>query len=177
MNRWIQGLRALTELVVPRFLFQQDCSMNCVKSIQIHHFSDALSVAYSVLTYLRFVTMFFIVLFLARQASHRLRQYVSIPRLELMAAVLAVKIDQMLQQELILPIWQATFCTDSTAVLQMIAHTKGAFRQDAKAINMTDLRQPSLVVDYVTREGCHPSQVVANLRDWSLHRLILITYF
>ena len=42
---------------------------------------------------------------------------ISIPRLELMAAVLALKIDEMLQQELILPIWQATFWTDLTAVL------------------------------------------------------------
>ena len=33
---------------------------------------------------------------------------ISIPRLELMAAVLAVKIDQMQLQELILPTWQAT---------------------------------------------------------------------
>ena len=40
-----------------------------------------------------------------------------------------------------------------------------------------DLRQPSRVVDDVTREGCQPSRVVANLRDWSLHRLILTTYF
>ena len=37
--------------------------------------------------------------------------------------------------------------------------------------------RPSRVVDYVTREGCQPSRVVANLRDWSLHRLILTTYF
>ena len=40
-----------------------------------------------------------------------------------------------------------------------------------------DLRQPSRVVDYVTREGWQHSRVVANLRDRSLHMLILITYF
>ena len=47
-----------------------------------------------------------------------------------------------------------------------ISLTKGAFRLDAKqreASKQRDLRQPS--------------RVVANLRDWSLHRLILITYF
>ena len=56
---------------------------------------------------------------------------------------------------------------------------KDAFRLDAKQrkVKVGDLRQPSRVVDYVTREGCQPSQVVANLRDWSLYRLILITYF
>ena len=58
-------------------------------------------------------------------------------------------------------------------------YSEGAFRLDAKQreAKVGDLRQPSRVVDYVTREGCQPSRVVANLRDWSLHRLILITYF
>ena len=128
-NRWIQGLSALTELVVPRFLFLQDCGMNCVKSIQIHHFSDASSVAYSVVTYLRFVCHNDNVFcrFIFGKARLAPIKTISIPRLELMAAVLAVKIDQMLQQELILPIWQATFWTDSTAVLQMIANTNKRF--------------------------------------------------
>ena len=63
-----------------------------------------------------------------------------------------------------------------------IMHLKmsnGAFRLDAKQreAKVGELRQPSRVVDYVTREGCQPSRVVANLRDWSLHRLILTTYF
>ena len=57
---------------------------------------------------------------------------------------------------------------------------KGAFRLDAKQreAKVGDLRQPSRVVDYVTREDyCQSLRVVANLRDWSLHRLILTTYF
>ena len=43
--------------------------------------------------------------------------------------------------------------------------SKGTFRLDAKQYEakVGDLRQLS--------------RVVANLRDWSLHRLILITYF
>ena len=57
--------------------------------------------------------------------------------------------------------------------------SKGAFRLDAKQreAKVGDLCQPLRVVDYVTREGCQPSLVVANLSDRSLHRLILITYF
>ena len=53
---------------------------------------------------------------------------------------------------------------------------EGAVRLDAKQ-REAKVRQPSRVVAYVTREGCQPSQVVANLRDRSLHRLILITCF
>ena len=61
----------------------------------------------------------------------------------------------------------------------VLVANKGAFRLDAKQreAKIGHLRQPLRVVAYVTREGCQPSQVVANLRDWSLHRLILITYF
>ena len=56
---------------------------------------------------------------------------------------------------------------------------KGAVRLDAKQrkAKVGDLCQPSRVVDYIPREGCQPLRVVANLRDWLLHRLILITYF
>ena len=41
---------------------------------------------------------------------------------------------------------------------------KGAFRLDAKQreAKVGDLRQPSRVVDYVTREGCQPSRVIAS---------------
>ena len=43
---------------------------------------------------------------------------VTIPRLELTAAVVAVKVDKMLQQELLIPLQQSTFWTDSTTVLK-----------------------------------------------------------
>ena len=41
---------------------------------------------------------------------------------------------------------------------------KGAFRLDAKQreAKVGELRQPSRVVDYVTREGCQPSRVFAS---------------
>ena len=52
---------------------------------------------------------------------------ISIPRLELTAAVLAVQIDQMLQRELTLPNCCVIFWTDSTTVLQMIYNTNKRF--------------------------------------------------
>ena len=52
---------------------------------------------------------------------------ISIPRLELTAAVLAVKIDQLRKRELTLPNWRRIFWTDSTAVLRMIANTNKCF--------------------------------------------------
>ena len=46
----------------------------------------------------------------------------------------------------------------------MIRRPKGAFRLDAKQrkAKVGDIRQPSRVVDYVTREGCQPSRVFAS---------------
>lgn len=45
---------------------------------------------------------------------------ITIPRLELAAATLAVKVDQMLTKELHLPLQDSTFWTDSTSVLKYI---------------------------------------------------------
>jgi len=128
-NCWVQGLNAITKLNIPRFLFARDCDNSYVKSIQVHHFGDASSSAYGVVTYLRFVYENDIVFcrFIFGKARLAPLKTISIPRLELMAAVLAVKIDKMLQQELTLPNWHATFWTDSTAVLQMIANTNKRF--------------------------------------------------
>ena len=42
-------------LNISRFLSQQECSYDSVKSTQVHHFSDASPGAYGVVTFLRFV--------------------------------------------------------------------------------------------------------------------------
>ena len=70
-------------------------------------------------------------------------------------------------------------CMGTSCLYNLGTHSKGTFRLDTKQreVKVGDLCQLSRVVTYVTWEGCQPSQVVANLRDWSLHRLILITCF
>lgn len=45
---------------------------------------------------------------------------ISIPRLEPVAAVLAIRVDQMLRAELQLPLEQSVFWTDGTSVLKYI---------------------------------------------------------
>ena len=54
-NQWINNLHALVKLDIPRYLFPRECDFTSIKSIQIHHFSDASSCAYGVVTYLRCV--------------------------------------------------------------------------------------------------------------------------
>lgn len=53
---------------------------------------------------------------------------VTIPRLELKAAVTAVKIDNMLRQELQVPLQPSVFWTDSTTVLRYIDNDTTRFK-------------------------------------------------
>ena len=128
-EHWVQSLSCLTKLNIPRFLLQQECSYDFVKSTQVHHFSDASPGAYGVVTFLRFVCENDNVIcrFIFSKARLAPLKIISIPRLELTAAVLAVQIDQMLQRELSLPNCRTIFWTDSTAVLQMISNTNKRF--------------------------------------------------
>ncbi|XP_074611044.1 uncharacterized protein LOC141865611 [Acropora palmata] len=53
---------------------------------------------------------------------------ITIPRLELSAAVLAVRLDRMIRQEIRLPIKSLTFWTDSTCVLRYIRNKEKRFQ-------------------------------------------------
>jgi len=53
---------------------------------------------------------------------------ITIPRLELTAAVVAVKVDKMLQQELKIPLQQSIFWTDGTTVLRYIDSETARFK-------------------------------------------------
>ncbi|XP_031435546.1 uncharacterized protein LOC116223386 [Clupea harengus] len=53
---------------------------------------------------------------------------ITIPRLELTAAVVAVMVDKMLQQELKIPLQQSIFWTDSTTVLRYIDSETARFK-------------------------------------------------
>ena len=52
---------------------------------------------------------------------------ITIPRLELSAAVMSVKIDHMFRRELDLPLVEGIFCFDSTSVIQLIRNTSKRF--------------------------------------------------
>ena len=52
----------------------------------------------------------------------------TVPRLELSAAVLAVQLDETLKSELEIPLHQSVFWTDSTTVLQYIRNESARFQ-------------------------------------------------
>ena len=125
--KWLEMLPLLREVTIPRWMmpgaFKDDWR------IELHHFADASSEAYGTASYIRVtdsqgnVTVRFIF------GKSRLAplKAVTIPRLELMAAVIAVNIDQMLRQELTLSIASSYFWTDSTCVLAYIRNVDRKF--------------------------------------------------
>ena len=120
-NAWCQSLININTITFPR----------CIKPrpfddalIELHHFSDASSKAYGCCTYLRCVN---------GQGKNNVQLIMSesrvaplkactISRLELQAAVLAVKIDTYLRQELDLHIVNSVFWSDSEIVIKYIAN-------------------------------------------------------
>jgi hypothetical protein len=98
--------------------------------LQLHHFCDASSYGYGAVTYIRVVDDRERVncqLLMAKSKLAPLKP-MTIPRLELQAAVLAVKLDEVVSAELDAPLMESVFWTDSTTVLQYIANSDKRFQ-------------------------------------------------
>ena len=125
---WISGLPKLSQVAIPRHLRPADLSE--VRSCHLHHFADASQVAYGAVAYVRFVSANRQIHCSFLTAKSRLAHVkpMTIPRLELSAAVLAVRIDRALREELELTIDKSVFWSDSTSVLQYIRNQGRRFR-------------------------------------------------
>ena len=125
-EHWYSNLQELAKL-------SQDASnQRCLgeaKYLELHHFSDAPQQAYGVVSYLRIENTHGQkhCSFLFAKSRLAPLKTISIPRLELSAATLAVKVNRMIQDELDLKINRVVFWTDSTAVLQYIANKTDRF--------------------------------------------------
>ena len=127
-KRWQADLPRLEEFEVERCVVPAD--FGTVKSHQLHHFCDASFDAYGTVSYLRSVSEGGIIhcaLMLGKSKLAPLKP-LTVPRLELLAAVLAVKVDNLLRHEVRLPLEKSVFWTDSTTVLQYIASSAGRFK-------------------------------------------------
>lgn len=93
---------------------------------ELHHFSDASEHGYGTVSYLRLTAdnHEVHVSFVLGKARVAPLKEMTIPRIELVAAVLAVKVGKMLRKEVELKLSQSTFWTDSQSVLKYIANEK-----------------------------------------------------
>lgn len=104
-------------------------SFGKIKSAEIHNFADASQFAYGAVSYLRLTNednQIHCSFLMGKSRLAHIRP-MTVPRLELSAAVLAVNIDKMLKQELEMNLETSTFWTDSTSVLQYIRNTSRRF--------------------------------------------------
>ena len=113
---WQQSLPELSNMSLSRcFKFNLSEELH---SVQLHSFSDASRLGYGVVLYLRIVEVDgqLNVSFVAGKARVRLIKQITIPRLELTAAVLAMKLSGQVGEELEIQIDDSVFWTDSMIV-------------------------------------------------------------
>lgn len=116
--KWLQDLEKVMAFKVERCLKPPDFGKPTHG--QLHHFSDASESGYGTVTYLRMQNNsnnIHVSFTLGKARVAPLKQ-VTIPRLELTAAVLAVRVDAMLRAELQLPLENSCFWTGSTSEMR-----------------------------------------------------------
>ena len=100
-----------------------------IKYAQLHHFADASEGGYGTVTYIRMLNQEnnIQVTFLLGKARVTPLKAVTIPRLELTAAVLAVRMDTLLKSELDVQVENSVFWTDSNSVLKYLNNEDRCF--------------------------------------------------
>ena len=120
-EQWIHALESLSEFRIPR----------CVKPsgfddamIQLHHFCDASLSAYGFCTYVRCINksgQIIVELLMSKCRVAPLKQW-TIPKLELQAAVLAARADNLFRQVLSICTIDSMFWSDNETVLKYICN-------------------------------------------------------
>lgn len=145
-KKWLEDVDQLSAFNVDRCIKPVD--FGAVKQAQLHHFADASESGYGTVTYIRMQNQEnnTQVTFLLGKARVTPLKAVTIPRLELTAAVLATKVDLLLKSELDFQLEGSVFWTDSTSVL--------------KYLNNEDRRFHTFVANRVSiiRETSEPTQ-------------------
>ena len=126
-ERWRSDLLEVQHITIPR-CYKPD-NFGRVVNAQLHHFSDVSVKGYGQCSYLRLVNENQRVhcSFVMGKSRVAPLKPVTIPRLELTAAVCSVRISQQLQRELEYTIDQEYFWTDSKVVLGYIANESRRF--------------------------------------------------
>jgi len=127
-ERWRHDLCLLEHISIPRCFKPTD--FGTITSVSLHHFSDASTSGYGQCSYLRLTDdqgriHCSLVMAKARVAPLKV---ITIPRLELIAAVISVRVSVLLRRELEYTTLTETFYTDSQVVLGYIQNEAKRFR-------------------------------------------------
>ena len=125
--RWLQDLPLLEQFSLPPCVRPPD--FGTVVLCQLHHFSDASEKGYGAVTYLRMVDDLggvYCCLLMSKSKLTPLK-IKTIPRLELAVAVVSVKLEKLMRQQLEIPVHESLFWTDSMIVLNYIMNQDKRF--------------------------------------------------
>ena len=175
-EQWRGELLKLTKLQIPRCYKAPDQSE--IKQAELHHFSDASQEAYGQCSYLRLVDKDDKVstrLTLAKSRVAPLKM-VTIPRLELTAALTSVRVSTFLNEELDFENITNVYWTDSTVVLGYIANDSRRFHVYV-ANRIQQIRDSTSVEDWchvstkdnpadVASRGATADQLMSNTTWW-----------
>jgi hypothetical protein len=126
-QQWLSDVPKLDGLKVPRCMRPDDFGK--VVCTQLHYFTDASEKGYGVVCFIRFTNTSGEVhcqLLISKARVAPIKK-ISIPRLELTAATMAVKLHRRMQDELDIIADSVLFWTDSMSVLRYIANHKTRF--------------------------------------------------
>ena len=126
-ERWLQDLELIKEYSIPRCI---NPSGGPIKEAQLHHFSDASEYAYGAASYLRMILQDGSVQVCLMMAKARLAPLkgCTIPRLELAGALESIRLEQILQREIQVPLRTSIFWVDSQIVLWYIGNADKRFQ-------------------------------------------------
>jgi hypothetical protein len=127
-SKWKEQLDSLQEIQIPRCV--KPGGFGLIERAELHHFSDASELGIGACSYLRVTNdkkEVHTTLLLGKSKVIPSNGVYTIPRLELMGAVQAVRLSLMLRKELDMKINQEYFWTDSKIVLGYIANDSKRF--------------------------------------------------
>ena len=163
-ERWWTELHVLQHFSIPR-CFKPDDFGTVVKK-ELHHFSDASTKGYCQCSYLRLQDDSGRIhcAFVAGKSRVTPLKPVTIPRLELQAAVTSVKISQQIRQELSLDDVQEFFWSDSKVVLAYIAN-------ESRRFHVFVANRVQLIQDLTSVDQRKYVETKLNLADDTSHNL------
>ena len=126
-NHWFQALPELQHVPLERSFTLLDRE---IKNVELHTFADASTKSYGVCSYLRVLNVDGLIKchFVMGKSNVAPLKSISIPRLELTAAVLAAKLSAFIVRELEFEFSRIVFWSDATVVLRYINNTSSRFR-------------------------------------------------
>ena len=141
-THWKSLLPLMTQISIPRCFYRLPDHDDAV--VELHHFCDASEIGYGTVSYLRViysdgtVSCSFV---MGKSRNAPIRAH-TIPRLELQSALLAVRMNNMIQRELDITVHETFFWTDSMIVLSYIGNTTKRF-QTYVANRVKEIRESS----------------------------------